>query len=62
MPLQKIRSPEFHGAGRVMARLGPQWALALLQPYPARQIIMYSVSKCVGNLKCDDPELIEPAA
>jgi putative SOS response-associated peptidase YedK len=34
----------------------------LLQPYPASQMTMYPVSKRVGNVKNDDPELIEPAA
>lgn len=37
-------------------------ASALLQPYPASLMAMYSVSKRVGNVKNDDPELIEPAA
>ncbi len=35
-------------------------ASALLQPYPASQMTMYPVSKRVGNVKNDDPELIEP--
>ncbi len=35
-------------------------ASALLQPYPASLMAMYPVSKRVGNLKNDDPELIEP--
>jgi putative SOS response-associated peptidase YedK len=37
-------------------------ASALLQPYPASRMTMYPVSKRVGNVKNDDPELIGPAA
>jgi putative SOS response-associated peptidase YedK len=32
----------------------------LLQPYPASQMTIYPVSKRVGNVKNDDPELILP--
>jgi SOS response associated peptidase (SRAP) len=31
-------------------------ASALLQPYPASKMAMYPVSKCVGNVKNDDPD------
>jgi putative SOS response-associated peptidase YedK len=37
-------------------------ASALLQPYPASRMTMYPVSKRVGNVRNDDPDLIEPAA
>jgi putative SOS response-associated peptidase YedK len=30
----------------------------LLQPFPANRMTMYPVSKRVGNVKNDDPELI----
>jgi putative SOS response-associated peptidase YedK len=35
---------------------------ALLQPFPASQMTMYAVSRRVGDVKNDDPELIAPAA
>jgi putative SOS response-associated peptidase YedK len=37
-------------------------ASALLQPYPASRMRMYPVSKRIGNVKNDDPEVIEPVA
>jgi putative SOS response-associated peptidase YedK len=35
---------------------------ALLIPYPSDQITMWPVDKRVGNVKNDDPALIEPLA
>ena len=33
---------------------------AMLQPYPAERMQLWTVSKAVGNVKNDSPELIAP--
>jgi putative SOS response-associated peptidase YedK len=35
---------------------------ALLRPYPAEEMVAYAVDKRVGNVRNDDPSLIEPVA
>ena len=33
---------------------------ALFEPYPARAMTAYPVSRAVGNVRNDEPELVEP--
>ena len=38
----------------------PEQLKALLAPYPADDMTMWPVTKCVGNVRNNDPSLIEP--
>ena len=48
-----------------MARRGtgePSRLKALLAPYPAQEMVAWPVNPRVGNVKNNDPSLIEPVA
>jgi putative SOS response-associated peptidase YedK len=51
--------PAWLGEGRVDR---PETLKPLLAPYPADDMVMWPVDKRVGNVRNNDPALIEPAA